>query len=123
MSFLVFEEFNAMFNQSTRSVPLTLPSASTSTREEEQDDNKDNHAEYEGACDDAEHEGGFDENVDHVDDGTGHAYTPILSRNLSESWRDNTNMMARKINFGIAHPNYNQLVSKKAKWTDADWML
>jgi hypothetical protein len=38
MSFLVFEEFNAMFNQSTRSVPLTLPSASTSTREEEQDE-------------------------------------------------------------------------------------
>jgi len=122
LSFLVFEGFNAMFNQSTRSVSLTPPSASTSTREEEEEDDddddddddgddRDNHAEYEGAC---------DENVDHVMDGTGHAYTPIFSRNLSDSWRDNTNMMARKIDFGTAHPNYNQPVSKKAKWTDAE---
>ncbi len=120
-----------MFNQSTRSVPLTPPSASTSTREEE-DDDRDNHADFEGACDDAgacgdagawddtEYEGACDENVDHVEDGTGHAYTPIFSRNLSDSWRDNTNMMARKIDFGTAHPNYNQPVSKKAKWTDAE---
>jgi hypothetical protein len=97
LSFLVFEGFNAMFNQSTRSVSLTPPSASTSTREEEEEDDddddddddgddgddRDNHAEYEGAC---------DENVDHVMDGTGHAYTPIFSRNLSDSWRDNTNI-------------------------------
>ena len=126
-----------MFNQSSRPLPLTPPSASTSRNEIYGDE--DDHDEHEGAGDEeayesvdhvdhadlVDHADNIDhadnvDNVDDVDDGSGHAYTPIFSRNLSESWSDNTNMMARKIDFGTAHPNYNQPISKKAKWTDAE---
>jgi hypothetical protein len=59
-----------------------------------------------------------------MDDGlyveTDSDFSPIFSRSISDSWSENAGHLARKINFGTAHPNYAQRSWKKAKWTDEE---
>jgi len=68
--------------------------------------------------------GGFEEYDQIMDDGlyveTDSDFSPIFSRSISDSWSENAVHLARKINFGTAHPNYAQPSWKKAKWTDEE---